>query len=325
MKILRAEQLEAVYRRVILALGGSTFEADTFAAAFVLADLRGMQWQGFKSLDQHIIDPIQRGYSKLGQQVTIEQEGESSLAFEARGEIGQVSCRQAMLAAIEKANRTGTCAFAIRHCGDTGLLAGYTLLALEHECIGLMFNNTNPYLAPWGGAERANGIDPLSIAIPAGEAPPILLDMSITPGRLNFDDEYFGVRPFTPPPVKTFATVREYLLSVTLESLVGPLTGMPLGREKTKRGESAVFGLALHIPHFISMSSFRGGVDAFVRQIKATPTAPGVKEILLPGERGFREHARRSVEGVPIDEPLWQRMGRLLESLGVDIDAVAGG
>jgi LDH2 family malate/lactate/ureidoglycolate dehydrogenase len=315
---LQIDQLKSLYRSIIAGLGGSDEEAATFADHFVIADLRGMEWQGFKSLDLHVIEPIQQGYQKIGQEVTIVEEAASSLAFEAHGELGQVACRRAVLATIDKAERTGAAAFTVRHSGDTGLLASYTLLALEHDCIALMFNNTNPYVAPWGGADRLNGIDPLSIAVPAGAEHPVLLDMSITPARVNFDRVESWVRPFTPPPVMSFETLREYLLSVTLELMSGALTDMPLGRDKTKRGESAVFGIVLHVGHFVPVATFKAAADAFIRQVKSTPRAPGVDEILLPGERGFREHARRVVDGIPIEDDVWERITALLDEIGVD-------
>jgi LDH2 family malate/lactate/ureidoglycolate dehydrogenase len=315
---LHVDELKSLYRSIISGLGGTDKEAATFADHFVVADLRGMAWQGFKSLDLHVIEPIQAGYQKMGQQVTIEQEGESSLAFEAHGELGQVACREAMLRTIAKAERTGAAAFTIRNSGDTGLLASYTLLAIDRDCIALMFNNTNPYVAPWGGTERLNGIDPLSIAVPAGDECPILLDMSITPARVNFDKLESWVRPFTPPPAMTFETLREFLLSVTLELMSGALTDMPLGREKTRRGESAVFGIVLHIPHFVAIERFKAIADSFIRQVKATSRAPGVDEILLPGERGFREHAIRVANGIPIEDDAWQRITTLLDGIGVD-------
>ena len=315
---LHVDQLKGLYASIITRFGGSPEEAAIFADRFVLADLRGMEWQGLKSLELHVVDPIKQGYSKLGQEVTIEEEGPSSIAYEARNELGQVVCRQAMYAAIAKARESGSAAFTIRHSGDTGLLGSYTLLALDQQCIAIMFNNTNPYIAPWGGADRVNGIDPLSIAIPAQEELPILLDMAITTGRLNFDKDEVWAPPFDSPPVIPFETLREYVLSVTLELMSGALTDMPLGREKTRRGESAVFGTVVHIPHFIAMPVFLKRADAFIRQVKSTPRADGFDEILLPGERGFKEHERRLKEGVPIEEAVWDHTVQIAESLGVD-------
>jgi L-2-hydroxycarboxylate dehydrogenase (NAD+) len=322
--ILTVSQLSELYRAFIRALGGTEEEAAVFADRFIVADLRGMEWQGLKSLDLHVVDPLQQGYMSLGKPVQVERETAAALLIEANGELGQLACSHTMNLAIRKAREAGTASFAIRHCGDTGLLASYTLPALEEDCVAVMFNNANPYFASWGGTERMHGIDPLSIAVPAGEELPILLDMSLTPGRQNFDVEEAWKRPFTPPPVMFFETLREYLLTVTLEAISGALTGMPLGQAKVKRGESAVIGLVMHVPSVTDLTAFKAHVDGFIRQVKSAPAAESAGEILMPGERGFREHERRSQEGIPVEDRVWAGTVELGAGIGIDCEAVVG-
>jgi LDH2 family malate/lactate/ureidoglycolate dehydrogenase len=316
--VLRTEELKEIYAGVIRAFGGTQEEAQAFADFFVIADLRGMEWQGFKSLDTHVVYPLQQGIIRLGQEVEVIADAEASFVLEAHAELGQLVCSRAMEMTIERAKRAGSAVGVIRHAGDTGMLAGYTLLALEHDCIGIMFNNTNPYVAPWGGTERMHGIDPLSVAIPAGEVFPILVDMSITAAKPTFDVPSAYVRPFAPPPVLMFETLREYALSVVIEVISGALTAMPMGREKTRRGESAVVCMAIHIPHLISIGDFRQHVDGYVKQVKASGLAEGFPEVLLPGERGFREQEKRVANGVPVDDDVWTALTGVLDEVGVE-------
>ena len=42
--------------------------------------------------------------------------------------------------------------------------------------------------------------------------------------------------------------------------------------------------------------------------MKATPRQPGVDEIRLPGERGLRERARISREGIEIDRKIYEAL-----------------
>ena len=46
--------------------------------------------------------------------------------------------------------------------------------------IGLATTNALPTMAPWGGAERSSGINPLGVAIPAGEERPIVYDAAFS-------------------------------------------------------------------------------------------------------------------------------------------------
>src|SRR2546427_696220 len=61
-----------------------------------------------------------------------------------------------------------------------GALAYFAAQALPHEMIGIATTNALPTMAPWGGAERLLGINPVAIAIPAGEELPILNDAAFS-------------------------------------------------------------------------------------------------------------------------------------------------
>ena len=315
---LDAEELRSLYRAFITTLGGSREEADCFAHMFVIADLRGMDWQGLKSLHKHVIFPVREGIIRLGGATELIREGPSSAVLDAHGGLGQVVCKAAMQLAIEKAEAGGTACIAIRNCGDTGLLAGYTMMAVEHGCIGVMFNNTNPYVVPWGGNEPILGIDPFSVAIPAGEERPVLLDMSITKAQPYHDTPVGWVPPFPSPPLQLFETVREYALSAVVELACGALSGMPIGRDKIKRGESGAVCAAIHIPHFTDIQEFRQRVDSYIRQVKSTRPSDESTEVLMPGERGFREQDHRLQDGIPVSQEVWDAVIDIATELGVD-------
>src|SRR6185312_5732926 len=63
------------------------------------------------------------------------------------------------------------------HCGA---LAAYVLQAVKHDMIGIVTTNALPTMAPWGGAERLLGINPLGVAIPAGAEEPIVYDAAFS-------------------------------------------------------------------------------------------------------------------------------------------------
>ncbi len=54
-------------------------------------------------------------------------------------------------------------------------------MPLEHDMIGLYFavGNAN-HLPPWGGLDMLLSTNPIAVAVPAGEEPPIVLDMATT-------------------------------------------------------------------------------------------------------------------------------------------------
>ena len=64
------------------------------------------------------------------------------------------------------------------HAGPAAL---YAMMPLAHDMIGLYLAvGSNNHLPPWGSTENLLGTNPIAIAIPAGEEPPIVLDMAPT-------------------------------------------------------------------------------------------------------------------------------------------------
>ena len=52
--------------------------------------------------------------------------------------------------------------------------------------------------------------------------------------------------------------------------------------------------------------------------VKSSPTAPGFNEIVIPGERSFRERRKRLEEGIFIEDETWQQIMETRRSLGID-------
>jgi LDH2 family malate/lactate/ureidoglycolate dehydrogenase len=59
-------------------------------------------------------------------------------------------------------------------------------------------------------------------------------------------------------------------------------------------------------------------VSFFVRRHKEAETAPGVDEVLLPGEREFRHEAEARARGVPLAPDLLAKVRAIARDLGVD-------
>ena len=72
-----------------------------------------------------------------------------------------------------------------------------------------------------------------------------------------------------------------------------------------------IFMLAISPSIFLDREVFRDGVSELIERIKSARRAEGIGEILIPGERAFREREIRLREGIEVDEALWQELERL--------------
>jgi len=63
------------------------------------------------------------------------------------------------------------------HCG----VAGHSVERLaEKGCVALMFANTPAAMAPWGGASRLFGTNPIAFAVPLRDREPLVIDLSLS-------------------------------------------------------------------------------------------------------------------------------------------------
>ena len=66
--------------------------------------------------------------------------------------------------------------------------------------------------------------------------------------------------------------------------------------------------MAVNIAAFQPLDEFRQLVDEMIAATRASARAPGVEEILVPGEPEWRSREVRLRQGVDIPEPEWQRI-----------------
>ena len=59
------------------------------------------------------------------------------------------------------------------------------------------------------------------------------------------------------------------------------------------------------------LADFKENLLNLVAEIKSGPRQAGVEEIRIPGERAFRERARRRKEGVEIDRAIYDALQAL--------------
>jgi LDH2 family malate/lactate/ureidoglycolate dehydrogenase len=78
--------------------------------------------------------------------------------------------------------------------------------------------------------------------------------------------------------------------------------------------------IAIDPAAFGDPGAFRDSVSAYIAEVKGSRRAPGVDEILVPGERSFAARRRALAAGtLPIDIEAWQAAERVAAKLGVEM------
>jgi LDH2 family malate/lactate/ureidoglycolate dehydrogenase len=344
MKVFSANQLKQISINILKAVGASRDEGETVADSLVKANLRGVDSHGVIHLPVYV-NRVKHKTIIPGAPFRVVHETTSTALVDGGSGFGQVVAVKAMELAVEKARRTGVGAIGVFNTNHFGMAAYYALIALQNDMASIITSNTSPWVVPWGGRVPMLGTNPICIGIPSGQEIPIILDMATSaaargkiekavkegtkiPADWAVDEEG---RPTIDPiaalkgALLPFGGPKGYGLSFVIDVLSGCLTGAAFGKDvvslypENERSSLGHFLLVINPDAFIPINEFKASVAKAVQGIKACPTAPGVPEVLVPGEIEYRTEQKRLKEGVPISEETWRMIEDLCKETGVKI------
>src|SRR4051795_9335993 len=107
-------------------------------------------------------------------EVTVVREKGATAVVAGNGQVNRV----AMGLAIQKAREFGIVIVGAKATG--GILTPYVQMAAAAGMVGIMFTQTGPGVAPWGGYQPLLGNAPLAVAIPARQHDPVIMDLCFT-------------------------------------------------------------------------------------------------------------------------------------------------
>lgn len=246
---------------------------------------------------------------------------------------------------IRKATQTGLAWLGIRNSNHAGPAAVYSTMPVAHDMIGMYMTVANAnHMAPWGGVELILGTNPISLAIPAGEEPPIALDMATTVssyGKIKLaaqKGESIPVgwmvdrqgQPLTDPKrseeglLLPIGGYKGYGLNVVIGMLAGVLNGAAFGRDVVdfnkdlatpNNGGHMIF--AMRVDNFRPVDEFKREMDRVIREIRDSKRMEGADRIWLPGEMEYLKVQERRRHGVPVAVSTVDQLRRLADELGL--------
>jgi len=340
MIFVSALQLEELCINNLKKLGVNGEDAKVIANCLVKADLLGMSSHGVFRLPTYL-KRVKLGLIKLDSTIEIIRETPSVVVLNGGMRFGQIVGVKAMNLAIEKAQNGDLGFVSVFNSNHFGITSYYSMIALKHMMIGIVISNTNPAMAPWGGTKKLLGTNPLSVAIPAGEERPIILDIAMSKvarGKIRLAAEKgeeipegWAIDESGHPTTDPFAALRGSLLpiggpkgsglSLVVDILSGLLSGGSIGREVRSMydmsGPSRTCHtmMAINIESFVPTQHFKDRIDKMIKNIKSSPCALGVSEVFLPGEMELKTEEKRLKEGIPFDEKTWTKLIESLELL----------
>ncbi|MBI3517152.1 MAG: Ldh family oxidoreductase [Proteobacteria bacterium] len=322
-----------------------TADAQRIAGLMVEADLIGADNHGVFRLAQYV-RRIKAGGVAVHADIAVIKETDSTALVDGGNAMGHLVMHRATELAIEKAAQRGVAWVGTRNSNHAGPAALYAAMPLKHDMIGLYIavGNAN-HMAPWGGIDMLLSTNPIAIAVPTHEEPPVVLDMATSVAaygkvkgaaqRGEMMPEGWMMdrqgRPITDPKradegfVLPIGSYKGYGLALLFGLLAGTLNGAAMGKDvvdfnaddksATNTGQLIV---ALRVDAFGPVEAFKRSVDRVVREIRNSARLPGVETIRLPGEQSYAKRQARRAGGIPLHPNLVTQLDKLADQLKIE-------
>lgn len=354
--IISQSILRTFTQKIFLAIGCSAEHAQLAADVLIRSDMRGIDSHGVARLS---------GYVRLWEKkrinptpnITIVHETPTTATVDGDAGLGLVVAPFAMKIAIEKAKTYGSGWVAVRNSNHFGISGYHALMAVEQDMIGYAMTNASPLVAPTFSNERMLGTNPMCYAFPAGNYPPVVVDMATSAaanGKLEIAQRAGKPVPkgwiqaadgsFTTDPhalksggsLLPLGSDREhgshkgFGLSATVDILSAVLSGANYGPwvppfvsfldppdDPVGLGIGHFLG-AMRVDGFRPVDEFKSNMDNWISRFKSANKINPDQGVIIPGEPELEAEKERTVSGIPLVDAVVADLNELADRFGIE-------
>jgi len=320
-------------------------DAKKIAELMLEADLIGADAHGVFRLPQYV-QRLKLGSTKATPNITVKKTAPATALVDGDNGMGHLVVARAAEMAVEMARECGVAWVGCVHSNHAGAAGVYAALPLKSDMIGMYAAVANANHMPLaGGAEPLLGTNPFAIAIPAGDEPPVVLDIAtsiVSYGTIKnhkmlkkpLPNDWM-IDPKTGQAVTDPAKSVEALLlpmagykgaglALMFGLLAGTLNGALFGRdcvdfnaEPDKVTNTGQFVLALDPSKFQPLAQFKSEVDRHSRSLRNSKPLPGNEPVRLPGDARAKRRADRLANGLTLPPELLAQLDKMASELGI--------
>jgi LDH2 family malate/lactate/ureidoglycolate dehydrogenase len=304
-----AQRLTSTIVKIFTATGIAAADAQIVAADLVAADLEGIGSHGVMLVPMYV-ERINKGSVSCRSAGDVVSDRGGAIVIDAGNALGQLTSRQAVKLAIERAKEIGLAAVAVRNGFHFGTAGRYARMMAEKNCVGIVLSNTRPLMPAPGGAEALVGNNPVAIALPSAGDFPVEADMAMSAtamGKIRLAaaaaeriPEDWAVdsqgRPTTDPAAAIkgmllpAAGPKGFGLAFVIDLLCGLSDGAvgaevrPLYGDPAEPYRCSHFFLAIDVDHFPTGERFAHRVGDQATRVSQSKRGPRVERVYAPGE-----------------------------------------
>jgi len=341
-QVTLAQFVAALFR----ASGSSDVEAKTVAEHLVDADLSGHESHGVARVPRYL-QAVRDGFVVANAEPVCSHDRGTIAAVDGMLGYGQIGAHFSTALGIERARNHGISAVSLTRTGHVGRAGAWAEQAASAGLASIHFvcapRPGGAQLAPFGGADRRIGTNPIAMGMPVAGRDPVILDFAtaaVAAGRVrlaaarggkiaekvivdaqgNLTDE--GAAFVGPPEgaILPFGGHKGYGLNLLGELFAAALAGVPIkyaGAERNTTTPNNILQIFISPDAFGHADSIAGNVSGFFDWIKEGPKQKGVEEILVPGEIEARRKRKQLADGLELNESTWAALGKTAAGLGI--------
>lgn len=338
------KQLKQFITLAMTHLGLPDGDAATVGRLMAEAELQGSDGHGVIRLLPYA-RRIRAGGMNLTPNIKVVEERAGMALLDGDNGMGHLVMERAAQMAIEKARNCGIGWVGSRLSNHAGPASLYARMPMAQNMIGLYFavGNAN-HLPPWGGLDMLLSTNPIAVAVPAGDEPPVVLDMATTVAaygkvkakaqRGEMMPEGWMIdrlgKPLLDPKraeegfLMPIGGYKGYGLSLIVGLLAGTLNGAAMGKQvidfnhddtsTTNTGQAV---MAIDLSAFGDVDAFKARVDQLVRELRASERMPGVDRIWLPGEQSHAKRIANERDGMALPGALRTQLDAFAVEIGI--------
>ena len=337
------EDMRATVEAIFERMGMSRADAVQSADVLVYADLRGIESHGVSNMMRAYVKMFGEGVINPSPRVRVLRESVASATLDSDGGLGLVVGPRAMNMAIEKARSAGIGAVAVGNARHFGAAAYHAHMAVKHDMVGVAMTIGGTAMAPTNGAKAMLGLNPLSIAAPAGAEAPFVFDASMSAVAGNkvqlarrlgerLAPGWVGQADGTPIMTETYpedgqlmlpvggnresGSHKGYGLSVMIDILSGLLSGT--GPGLFSGSARAHHFIAYNIEAFTDVAEFKSTIDEYLRRLRECPPSPGQERVVYAGLPEAEDERERLAEGIPYHPEVIEWFRDITAELGLE-------
>ena len=175
------EDLTEFTKRALRRVGVPATDAEVTALSLVGADQQGTASHGLLRLPLYVSAIESGGINNLPAMKWVADTGSSAL-LDADGALGQVAMAFAVNYAMTHTAARGVCAVAVQNSSHYGTGAFWVDQLSGAGFVAFLTSTTGPTVAPFGGAKKLFGTNPLTIGAPSSGMHSLTADMATSTG-----------------------------------------------------------------------------------------------------------------------------------------------